>query len=398
MAHCPQKTVLIVDDEPSFRSSLAEGLAVFAGDFKALTAPNGAAALEALRAQKIDLLVTDLKMPVMDGFALLASLRSLEEPVPVIVMSAYCTPEIKARLNDLGAPKILEKPIDFQEFVERLFEGLHGGSKSHLSGIALPAFLQLVEMEKKTCTLRITSGEKKGLLYFHEGMLIDADSGLERHEKAALDIVCWPDASIDIENYCSRRDVNVRSPLAFLLLEGHRIQDEAQKAAPAAERLAGEAPRAAAPREERPVSTAREWRVQACGVSATAKAVAPMTEEFLHELSRLKDVEAVYLVTRDGFLLDSRSRRSIDREIIGAVASSGFGTSASIGKQLEKGALVISMIEFETGPVLLTPIGADAFLVIVAEHGANLGMIRIKLKKHRELARRIDASERQDYL
>jgi predicted regulator of Ras-like GTPase activity (Roadblock/LC7/MglB family) len=54
-----------------------------------------------------------------------------------------------------------------------------------------------------------------------------------------------------------------------------------------------------------------------------------------------------------------------------------------MGRQLDKGTMMISMIEFDRGPVLLAPIGEEAFLVIVADKEANhLGMIRLKLKKH----------------
>ncbi|MCA1764902.1 MAG: roadblock/LC7 domain-containing protein [Desulfobulbaceae bacterium] len=88
------------------------------------------------------------------------------------------------------------------------------------------------------------------------------------------------------------------------------------------------------------------------------------------------------MVGRDGFLLDSIAIAGIDTEMIGAIASSGFGASESMGTQLGKGALNMSMIEYNDGPVMLSPVGADAFLVVVAEKDANLGMIRLKIKKH----------------
>jgi hypothetical protein len=106
------------------------------------------------------------------------------------------------------------------------------------------------------------------------------------------------------------------------------------------------------------------------------------TQDILGELAKVQFVEAVCLVARDGFLLDSITRSGIDEELIGAIASSGFGASASMGAQLEKGEVQISMIEFERGPVMLAPIGEKAFLVIVADKEANLGMLRLKLKKH----------------
>ncbi len=101
----------------------------------------------------------------------------------------------------------------------------------------------------------------------------------------------------------------------------------------------------------------------------------------LTEFTKLQGVSAVCLVGRDGFLLDSIAGRGIDAEMIGAIASSGYGSSESMGKQLGKGGMVLSMSEFERGPVLFSPVGEDSLIVIIAEKDANLGMIRLKLKK-----------------
>jgi len=368
------KTVLIVDDEKSFLLSLLQGLEAYATDFEAVTAPNGKAAVEALQTRSIDLVVTDLKMPELDGFGLLAAMSKSHPGIPVIVMSAYCTPEIKARLNSLGAFKILEKPIDFQDFVEHIFAELHAVSKGYIHGITLPAFLQLVEMERKTCTLSIGSHGKKGFLYFQEGVLIDADNGVDKHEQAALDIVCWNDPAIEIDSFCRQKDRNITSSLGFILLEGYRLLDEKQRVGGNGSHTLG-----TVPKETREAE--RGAQQPASGTNTKERNMAT-TREILSELSKLENIEAVCLVARDGFLLDSIARSGIDKEMIGAIASSGFGASDSMGRQLDKGAMLISMIEFDKGPVLLAPIGEDAFLVIVADKDANLGMIRLKLKKH----------------
>ncbi len=374
------KTVLIVDDEKSFLLSLLQGLEAYTSDFEAITALNGKVAVETLQTRSIDLVITDLKMPELDGFGLLASISKNQPHLPVIVMSAYCTPEIKARLNKLGAFKILEKPIDFQDFVENIFAELHAVSKGYLNGITLPAFLQLVEMERKTCTLTIGSHGKKGFLYFLEGVLIDADNGIDKHEQAALDIVCWIDPAIEIDSFCKHKDRNITSPLGFILLEGRRLQDEKQRA-PGALPIAPVQPKAGGNGSNRRGEQTNETQQSASGTMTKENKMAT-TREILSELSKLENIEAVCLVARDGFLLDSIARSGIDREMIGAIASSGFGASDSMGRQLEKGTMLISMIEFDKGPVLLAPIGEDAFLVIVADKEANLGMIRLKLKKH----------------
>ncbi|MEC4676673.1 MAG: roadblock/LC7 domain-containing protein, partial [Nitrospirota bacterium] len=105
-------------------------------------------------------------------------------------------------------------------------------------------------------------------------------------------------------------------------------------------------------------------------------------KDLLNEFAKLQGVTTVCLVGRDGFLLDSIATMGIDTEMIGAIASSGFGASESMGRQLGKGAMSMTMIEFENGPVLFAPVGEDAFIVIIAEKESNLGMVRLKLKKH----------------
>ena len=87
-------------------------------------------------------------------------------------------------------------------------------------------------------------------------------------------------------------------------------------------------------------------------------------------------------VGRDGFLLDSLARAGIDAEMIGAIASSGFGSAESMGNQLGQGNLNMTMLEYNDGPVLFAPVGEEAFLVIVADKDTNLGWIRIAIKKN----------------
>ena len=390
------KNVLIVDDERYFLLSLVEGLGTYAADFNTLTAENGKKAVDVLNKTGIDLVVTDLKMPEMDGFELLAFMTKNYPAIPVIVMTAYCTPEIKTRLDMIGSFKLLEKPLDFKELVDYIFAELSNISKGYIRGITLPAFLQLVEMEKKTCTLTIRSRGRRGFLYFSDGALMDADNGKDHQEKAALDIVCWDEAEIEISSVCREKNRNIPTTLSHLLLEGFRLKDEEKRECsnggnpvyggnPAT--LSGpedfssilpdssdHAGSDAGQRKSDGVKTKKE--------GMTKEEAMASANDILIEFSKLQGVDAVCLVGRDGFLLDSISRTGIDTEMIGAIASSGFGSAESMGRQLGKGVMSISMIEFDKGPVMFSPVGDDAFLVIVAERDSNLGMIRLKLKKH----------------
>lgn len=383
MAHnYNMKNVLIVDDEKSFLLSLVEGLRPYASDFNTLTAENGKEAIEILESVEADLIVTDLKMPGMDGFELLAYVKKNHPDVPVIIITAYYTSEIKERLEALGSFKLLEKPLDFKELVDNIFAELATVSRGYIRGITLPAFLQLVEMEKKTCTIKVKSRGRTGHLYFNEGNLMDADNGTDRNEKAAYDIVCWDQAEIEISSFCKEMGRNISSSLNHILMEGFRIKDESERSKakdPGSvqgaddEDLDSDLLKAEETDQDEKSTNPEDYEEE--------KRMATL-KDLLNEFAKLQGVTTVCLVGRDGFLLDSIATIGIDTEMIGAIASSGFGASESMGRQLGKGTLSMTMIEFENGPVLFAPVGEDAFIVIIAEKDSNLGMVRLKLKKH----------------
>lgn len=168
--------VLIVDDDNNFLLSVADGLRAHTEDFDVLTAANGLEALKILDSQKIDLLVTDVKMPEMDGLELLAHMVSNHPNVPVIIMTAFATREMEDRATNMGTFKFLEKPLDFHMLLEKIHEGLDVVAHYFTRVISLLSFLQAVEREGKTCTIAVRSKGEIGHLYFLNGMLIDGET------------------------------------------------------------------------------------------------------------------------------------------------------------------------------------------------------------------------------
>lgn len=221
------KNVLIVDDEKLFLASLTEGMIEFADEFRVFTALNGQQALDVLRENEIDLVVTDLKMPVMDGFQLLAEMVSEFPGVPAIVMTAFGTSEIEKKLQQFESYDYLEKPIDFQLLAARIREGITHNSEGHLKGIMLSSFLQLLQIEQKSCALKIKSQNRKGLLYFSKGELIEAVYEKENGEKAAQEIVCWEDAEIEIVHANKKIQKRINKSLQSLLMDAAKEKDEA---------------------------------------------------------------------------------------------------------------------------------------------------------------------------
>jgi CheY-like chemotaxis protein len=220
------KTVLIVDDEKLFLSSLKEGLLAFADEFSVITANNGQKAIDKLNQQDVDLVVTDLKMPEMDGFQLLTQMIKDYPHIPVIVMTAFGTPDIEKNIQELEAFDYLEKPIDLQLLADKIRNGINKHSDGHLKGIMLFSFLQLLQIEKKTCVLKVSSHDKKGILYFFKGELIDASYNKSVGEAAAFEIVCWEDAEIEIVKVSKKLHRRITKPLQNILMEAAQKNDE----------------------------------------------------------------------------------------------------------------------------------------------------------------------------
>ncbi len=128
----PSGPLLIVEDIPSIRQFLEVTL-TFNG-YTVLTATNGQEALEVSQRERPVLVVTDILMPKLDGFALVYKLRDNPETsqIPVIFLSAtYITHEDREFALRLGAARFLEKPIDAEEFLLTVAEVLMTDSASH---------------------------------------------------------------------------------------------------------------------------------------------------------------------------------------------------------------------------------------------------------------------------
>ena len=114
--HAPPR-VLIVDDEPAIREMLAKALR---GKYAVQTAPDAYAALEILRESEIDLLITDLRMPGMDGLTLMRHARRYQGDLPVLMVTAYPSEATAIEAINLGGISgYLTKPFRPQR-IQRL--------------------------------------------------------------------------------------------------------------------------------------------------------------------------------------------------------------------------------------------------------------------------------------
>jgi len=204
--------VLIVDDEESFVLSLADGLSVYKKYFNLRTAPNGAEAVKILKLSSIDLVITDLSMPKMDGFELLAYMNRNYPKIPVILMTAYGTPKIEEIVSNMGIFRYLEKPLDINVVADNIFDAL--GINISTSDIKV----QIPEQLKKGDAAYTSTA-------FLQGATID-----EKAKLKAQNILGTKETSKTVATFGSRSSISLDSLKKFKETTSYKKEQPDKKA------------------------------------------------------------------------------------------------------------------------------------------------------------------------
>ena len=120
--------LLVVDDDPTIREML--DMVLVSEGYEVVTAPHGAAALRLLDQIHPDVIVLDMKMPVMDGWQFLRQYRQRPDPkAPVVVLTA--AQDDKRRAADVGANAYLAKPFAIDDLIRTLDECMRANPCVH---------------------------------------------------------------------------------------------------------------------------------------------------------------------------------------------------------------------------------------------------------------------------
>ena len=223
------KNVLLVDDDYEMLIAIEEGAQIYKDSFSILLASDGFKAVESLKKNLISLVVTDLKMPGMDGFELLAHIMEHYPDIPVIIITGYSTPEMENLAREGGAVGYIAKPFLIENLAHQIMTTLRKESEGGtLHNVSSGMFLQLVEMEQKTCTIRLEDkfSNQNGILFFQEGELLDARVNELQGENAAYEIFSWDQVNLSIQNGCALKEKRIFSEMQHLILEAARRKDE----------------------------------------------------------------------------------------------------------------------------------------------------------------------------
>jgi predicted regulator of Ras-like GTPase activity (Roadblock/LC7/MglB family) len=105
----------------------------------------------------------------------------------------------------------------------------------------------------------------------------------------------------------------------------------------------------------------------------------------LHELQAANGLKLAAVVSADGLVIDAATHGEVDAESIGSVASNGMLVMEALGQELGEDHPEMMTLEYGRHIVLISPLGSEHLLVLLADAGTNLGRIRIVVR------RRIDA-------
>ena len=111
-------TVLVVEDDKNLRKLME--VVLRQNGYNVLTATDGLQALEILDKQQVDLLISDIMMPNMDGYSLTEEIRKLKNNLPVLMVTAKETLEDKKKGFLVGTDDYMVKPIDMDEMLLRV--------------------------------------------------------------------------------------------------------------------------------------------------------------------------------------------------------------------------------------------------------------------------------------
>ena len=241
------KRILIVDDDPWIRRMV--GTVLERRAYQVDTACDGHEGLQKAFDFKPDLIITDVLMPKMDGWALVRALRSNPEMalIPVIFLTALAKEEDRILGFRLGADDYLAKPFRFEELdlrVEKVMrlasrlqqnlqrqrqeEGMPG-FRGDLSQLGVSSVLTVMEMERKSGVVVLRSQRRTGRVFMRDGRVLaasfDEDASV-RGADAVFEMLTWKEGLFHFTSLEVDMVDQIGTSTTHLLMEGARRIDE----------------------------------------------------------------------------------------------------------------------------------------------------------------------------
>lgn len=222
------KTVVIIENETVELEAMVSLFEQWQKEINILTASEEKAAIHIMSQHHVDLVVCDLAMPRKDNLEGFSLLTHTFPYIPCIALSSgKGAPQEEAVRR--GASHCLAKPVDTSQLLLHAGDLLDTATSGTVKGIPIHSFLQMLETEEKTCTLRIDHNNDTGLLYLQNGVLIGAQTKNFVGREAASLILSWQETLVQICYFNGQRKREINSPLISIIMDAFRIRSEKEK-------------------------------------------------------------------------------------------------------------------------------------------------------------------------
>lgn len=217
------KTILYIEDKVHVRENFIR-MMDRTGFFKVLSASKALEAIDLVEKIRVDIVIIGRQITAREVDVLDHYLKQHND-IKLIAMTGRKSP--LANILKAFEYKIqFETPLDIGLFVETLLSEFEVDSGGQIRGISIAAFMQMIELEGKTCTINVMANGKRGTIYCDGGNLIDAEIGDMKGNDAAYEILGMENTFIEMEHNLPDREKTINTSLMRLLLESGRRKDE----------------------------------------------------------------------------------------------------------------------------------------------------------------------------
>lgn len=220
------RRILVVESDPLLREILASGLQIHNRRYRTTAVAAPAESYAALAAAEHDLVLVGLDLPLSpDLVRFLGLLRGALPHVPVLLMTEESPGALSVAVSYDAA---VRRPPDMDELLAQTDRLLRRSRQSVVRGISLSSLLQVIQMERKTCTLEVSGGGGHGQLGLRDGELIHAEVGRITGKEALFMILGWSLPVLTIEDRCDS-PTTLEGGVQKLLLEYYVREDHQRR-------------------------------------------------------------------------------------------------------------------------------------------------------------------------
>jgi len=218
------KKIIIISSGTDNQEALSGILGQSPDQYELLFADDAQQAFRIATESNADVITYDLAS-FHDGQ--LDHLARLSSQLPYIPSIAIINEEAKdadAVLRS-GVSRCVARPIQVEKFLRHIRDLVRMSINGQVQGIPVHSLLQMLESDKKTCTLKVQSKDKSGLIFVKHGAVVAAETAGKQNEEAIYTIIDWEEPAVELRYFNGMRPPAIHRPLISLIMESFRLKD-----------------------------------------------------------------------------------------------------------------------------------------------------------------------------